>query len=245
MNTVRAVVVAVAGVMTVSAFAGPKIEFDTKAFKCGEVVQGKVDKLDAVFIVKNTGNAALTMKSVRPSCGCTVVKYDTTIQPGKSAKIEASVHIKGYRPGNISKSVTVTSNAANDSVAHLTIEATIIAEIEVSEGNLMLGGDDTSSFRKITLSSRMKGLKVSEVFFRANENSGQKTPEWKKELPMPFKYTFTPSDSVRPNGYHTFTLTLSVPKFEEGENGNLIVKTNHPAQPEISIMTSIIRTAEK
>jgi hypothetical protein len=36
-----------------------------------------------------------------------------------------------------------------------------------------------------------------------------------------------------------------VPKFEAGENGNLIIKTNHPGKPEVSISTNIIKTAEK
>jgi hypothetical protein len=195
MSAVRSCSLVLASVLVSSLSAAPKIDFDTKVFKCGEVIEGKVDKINAVFNVKNTGNAVLTLKSVRPGCGCTVVKYDTNIQPGKSAKIESSVNIGGYRPGPISKSITVTSNAPNDSVARLSIEATVVPEIDVSERNITLGGDDTASYRTLELSSKMKDLKVSEVFFRQNDGSGQNAPEWKKELPLPFKYTWTPLDS--------------------------------------------------
>jgi hypothetical protein len=247
MDSIRSGALVLISVMASSVFAGPKIEFDTKTFKCGEVTEGAVEKLDAVFNVRNTGNAVLTIKNVRPGCGCTVVKYDTTIQPGKTAKIEAGVNIKGYRPGNISKPITVTSNAANDSIVKLSIEATIVAEIEVSENFLTLGGDDTASVKTVTLASRKKNLEISGVFFRGDENPNRAAPEWKNELPLPFKYTWTPGDSARSDGYYPFTLKITIQKFAAREDGNLIVKTNHPGKQELSIRTVILptQTAEK
>jgi hypothetical protein len=243
MGAFRSGVLVMASVLVSTVLAGPKIEFDTKNFKCGEVIEGQADKIDAVFNIRNTGNAVLTIKNVRPGCGCTVVKYDTTIKPGKTAKIEASVNIKGYRPGSISKPVTVTSNATNDSVVRLNIEATIVAEIEVSESFLTLGGDDTAATRTIGLASKMEDLKVSEVFFRSGENSGSNVQEWKNDLPLLFKFTWTPADTVRPDGYKKFNLKISVPEFKAEENGTLIIKTSHPGKPEISIRTHIVPTA--
>lgn len=242
MMSTRFAAALIVSVLASSLYAGPKIVFDTKTFKCGEVIEGKVEKLNAVFNIKNTGNAVLKLTNVRPGCGCTVVKYDTTVMPGKTAKIEADVNIKGYHPSTISKSVTVTSNAESDSVVRLSIEATIVAVIEVPEVNLMLGGDDTAASKTIRLASKMKDLRVSEVFFRADENQNQNALEWKKELPLMFKYTLTASDSVRPDGFYQFALNISVPRFSAGENGNLIIKTNHPDKPEISIRTGILQT---
>jgi hypothetical protein len=246
MAAVRSCTLMMVLILASALFAGPKIEFDTKVFKCGEVSEGKADKLNAVFNVKNIGDSDLKLTSVRPGCGCTVVKFDSLIKPGKSAKIEAAVNIANYRPGPITKSITVNSNAANEGTAHLTIEAKVIAEIEVvSGGSLTLGGDDTSTSKTIRLASKMKDLKASEVFFMAYENQNQAAPEWKKQLPLPFKYTWTPSDSTRPDGYYLFTLKISLPKFGGGENGNLIVKTNHPGKPEVSIGTVITQTVGK
>ena len=92
----------------------PQIEFDSKTYNCGTVIEGKIEKITAVFVVKNTGDAVLKLESVRPSCGCTVVKFDSLIQPGKSTKIESVVNIQGQRSGQLSKSITVTSNAENE-----------------------------------------------------------------------------------------------------------------------------------
>jgi len=226
-----------------SLFAGPKIEFDTKTFKCSEVFEGKTDKLNAVFNVKNTGNADLKLTNVRPGCGCTVVKFDSLIKPGKSAKIEAAVNIANYRPGAISKSISVTSNAENEPTARLEIQASVMAIIDVSETNLTLGGDDTAKSKTVVLASRMKDLKATEVSFRTPENKSQKMPEWQSEIPLMFKHTWTPTDSVRPDGYRVYKLSFSVPRFEAPENGELVIKTNHPDKPEVSINTAIIRTA--
>lgn len=247
MHSARSAVPVLMAVMVSSVLAGPKIEFDTKTFKCGEVIEGTTEKVDAVFTVKNTGNAVLTIKNVRPGCGCTVVKYDSTIQPGKTAKIEAGVNIRGYRAGTISKPVTVTSNAENDPVVRLSIEATIKAEIEVPESHLTFGGDDTASVKIVTLASRKKDLQISEVFFRGDGNPNRADPEWKKDLPLPFKYDWIPGDSARPDGYYPFTLKIAMQKFAAREDGNLIIKTNNPGKPEISIRTVIIQTqtAEK
>lgn len=247
MTVIRTAAMIIISAFILSLSAAPRIEFDTKTFKCGDVIEGQVDKLTAVFNIKNTGNSLLTLKTVRPGCGCTVVKYDTTIKPGKTAKIEAGVNIKGYRPGAISKSISVTSDATNDSLARLSIEATIVAVIEISESNLTLGGDDTASSKAVKMASKKKDLNVSEVFFRSNEDANQNAPEWRKDLPLPFKYTWTPADSVRPDGFYPYTLNISMQKFTARENGNLIIKTNHPDKPEVSIQTGLIptQTAEK
>jgi len=242
MVSARSASVLIVSVLASSLYAGPKIDFDTKTFNCGDVIEGKVERLNAVFNVKNTGSADLKLTNVRPGCGCTVVRYDTLIKPGKTAKIEADVNIKGYHAGSISKAVTVTSNAENDSVARLSIEATIISVIDVPEPNLTLGGDDTATIKTVKLASKKKDLRVSEVFFRSDDAENPNTLEWKKGLPLPFKYTWTAADSARPDGFYPFSLNISVPKFSSRENGNLIIKTNHPDKPEVSIRTGLIPT---
>jgi hypothetical protein len=143
--------------LVTSVFAGPKIEFDTKTFDCGSVTEGKTDKLDATFIVKNTGDTVLKLESVKPGCGCTVVKYDSLIEPGTSAKIEAQVRIKGYSSGPLSKGITVTSNAQNEQTVRLTIKASIKALVGISESFIDLATPDTSALKKIFLTSLLHG----------------------------------------------------------------------------------------
>jgi hypothetical protein len=42
-----------------SLLAAPKIEFSTKTFQCGTVFEGKTEKLNAVFVVKNSGDLVI------------------------------------------------------------------------------------------------------------------------------------------------------------------------------------------
>ena len=220
-------------------FSGPKIQFDVKSFKCGTVIEGKTDKLNAVFKVKNTGNAVLKFESVRPGCGCTVVKYDTTVLPGKTSRIEAQVNIKGYGASEISKYITVTSNAENEPSVRLTIDATIQAVIDVSDGYLNLGDTDRKSPKSIYLSTKKTDLQVSDVSFRANEN-GETSP-WQANLVLPLKHAFVPTDSIRANGYHVYKLDIYCPLVDKTESGVFTIKTNHPDKAEISVPGMINR----
>ena len=187
-------------------FAGPKIEFDAKTFNCGNVIEGKTDKLEAVFIVKNTGDSLLKLENVKPGCGCTVVKYDTLIQPGKTSKIESQVNIKGHSSGPISKYITVTSNAKNEPSIRLTIEATVVSVIDISESSLSLTSLNTKSSKTIYFSSKMADLKISDVSFKSDADPG--TPEWQAGLLLAIKHEWQPTDSVRSDGYHVFKLAV-------------------------------------
>lgn len=227
-----------------SLLAGPKIEFDTKSFQCGNVAEGKVDKIQAVFHVKNTGDALLILKEVRPGCGCTVVKWDSTVQPGKTAKIEASVNIKGYHSGAYTKSVTVRSNAVNDSTEHLSILVTIESIIDVSQTYLTYKKSDAAGQGKIvTFASKKRDLKVKEVIYEPNKYSlpgpAAEVAEKLKKLRQPVKFTWVKTDSVRANGYSVFHLTLPSPKFDSTGNGEFIITTNHPDKPEIKIAVNL------
>src|SRR5271157_5081066 len=113
-------------------FASPKIVIDKTSFQCGPVIEGKTEKLHAQFIVKNSGDAVLKINA-RPGCGCTVVKYDSIIAPGKTSIIKSEVNIKGYHSGPITKAITVTSNDTTKSSIRLEIQATVQGIIDVSE----------------------------------------------------------------------------------------------------------------
>jgi hypothetical protein len=222
-----------------SLWAGPKIEFDTKTFNCGDIVDGKADKINAVFNVKNTGNVPLKLENVRPGCGCTVVKYDTMILPGKTAKIEAAVNISNYHSGVISKYITVTSNAENDSNVRLTIEATVMAVVEVSETNLTFDGSDTTKSKTVVLTSKKADLKVTDVVFRPFKKPD--TPEWRADLTMSLKRTWTATDSTRANGYRVFKLVLYPYLVDNTITGETVITTNHPDKKEIIIQTTLTK----
>jgi hypothetical protein len=218
--------------------AGPQIQFDTKAFQCGTVIEGKVEKLKAVFIVKNTGDSILKLQNVRPGCGCTVVKYDSVVSMGKSVKIEAEVNIKPYHSGKISKGITVSSNAVNEPTASLLIEATIESVIEVSTSYVDFDETKGNSSHEIALFSKKADLKVIDVSFVV-ENAG--TTNWQSAIPLVLKYKWALTDSVRSDGNRIFKLGLVPPVVDKSISGELVIKTNHPEKPEIKLKATIRR----
>jgi len=84
------------------------IKFVATEHDFGQVQEG--EKVTHVFEVLNTGKADLLLQSVKPSCGCTMPKYDKKpIRPGKTGTIEVVFNTKG-RPGKQRKTVTVVTN---------------------------------------------------------------------------------------------------------------------------------------
>lgn len=225
-------------VLTAALFAEPRIEFDRHAFSCGTVIEGKDEILKANFIVTNNGDEILKITRVRPGCGCTVVKFDSLIAPGKSSKIESSVNIKGYRSGPISKLITVTSNAKNEPIARLTIEAKIEGAIEISQTHVTFNGKETEVPHTIFIFSRKKDLKITDASFVQNNDE---IPEWQARTPLPLKCTWTPTDSVRPDGYRVFKATIFAPSLNQSVSGEITITTNHPEQREIKLIASILK----
>jgi hypothetical protein len=213
-----------------------KIEFDKTTFDCGTVVDGSKEKLYASFIATNIGNAPLKIENVRPSCYCTVVNFDTLVMPGKSSKIEAVVTITSYHSGSISKPITVTSNAVNTPVKQLVIKANIQPVIDVSEQLLNLDGSKPGTVHVIFLSSAKKDLRIESVDFNRNKKEGAL---WKEQIPLSIKYSWTPLDSIRSDGYRVFKLHLIVPAAPEELRGVLAIQTNHPDKQELIVQCII------
>lgn len=83
---------------------GPTIEFEKETFIVKPI---NSDTLQVRFIVKNTGGQNLEIYSVKPSCGCTVVDFNSVIEPGK----QDIIWVKIANPSPpFSKSVLVNSN---------------------------------------------------------------------------------------------------------------------------------------
>lgn len=67
------------------------------------------------FTFTNKMKTSLVISNVRPSCGCTVVKWSKEpIPPGKTGIIKINYNTK--IPGTFLKTITVTSNAKNATV---------------------------------------------------------------------------------------------------------------------------------
>jgi hypothetical protein len=231
---------ALAAIVSLSAFsllsAAPLIEVTPTTFKCEPVPEG-TPKVKASFTVKNTGDSLLRIANVRPGCGCTVARWDSLIEPGKSALISAEVNVKTYHSGQINKSMTVTSNAKNSSSLQLIIAITLNAYVECSTDNISFTNDLTQS-QTVMLSSKMKELKVLGVSFEYQEQPKAPGQEWQKKPPEDLKFKYTPLDSTRSDGFKVFKLEIFTPHNIKNENGTINVKLNHPEKENLTIYAS-------
>jgi len=87
-----------------------KIEFAETEHDFGTIKQG--EKVNHVFVFKNTGENPLMVTQVQPSCGCTVPEWTKEpVAPGAEGKVEVMFNSEG-RSGAQHKSVTVVSNTS-------------------------------------------------------------------------------------------------------------------------------------
>lgn len=127
-------VVALATMMVVAAttFAqadgSPSMVVPSKIVDAGKVSQGVT--VDAVFDLVNEGDATLTVKAVRPTCGCTVADFDKEIAPGATGKIKAKLDTKDFA-GPISKSILVMTDDPQNPTVTLVIKADIRPFVEI------------------------------------------------------------------------------------------------------------------
>lgn len=83
-------------------------KFDETSYDWGTIPEG--DKMTHVFKFKNTGTNDMIISDAHGSCGCTVPEWPKEpIKPGKTSQIKVIFDSKG-KPGDQSKSVTVTAN---------------------------------------------------------------------------------------------------------------------------------------
>ena len=88
----------------------PAFKFKAETQDFGKIKEGV--QATHEFEFTNTGKGPLIISNVAASCGCTTPDWTREpIPPGKTGKIKAVYNSQG-RPGQFTKQVTVTSNAA-------------------------------------------------------------------------------------------------------------------------------------
>ena len=113
------VVFAVAGVFASQA---QEISFEKEIHDFGTFEQHGDGNYEFKFT--NTGDAPLIISNSKGSCGCTVPTWPKEpIAPGATGSIKVKYDTK--RPGPISKSVTITSNAVNSATKVLRIKGEV------------------------------------------------------------------------------------------------------------------------
>ena len=104
----------------------PEITFDKLVHDYGTIFEG--DPGECEFTFKNTGKEPLVLSNVSSSCGCTVPSWPKDpIMPGKSSTIKVKYNT---RVGGINKSITVLSNAGENSRVELRIKGNVVKKVE-------------------------------------------------------------------------------------------------------------------
>lgn len=92
----------------------PKLKWDNLN-KQARSEPGQFD-VPFTFKVSNPTSSAITIKSVRTSCGCTVAKLPKTpwvLEPGEEGEMAVNVNVRG-KSGNVTKTVTVLTSSSID-----------------------------------------------------------------------------------------------------------------------------------
>lgn len=110
---------------TVAKVQGAGLVFQNEVLDYGTITRGSDGKREFTFT--NNGNVPLIITNAQGSCGCTVPSIPREpIMPGKNGSIGVSYDTN--RVGSFTKTVTITSNAAELPTKVLTIKGTVTPE---------------------------------------------------------------------------------------------------------------------
>lgn len=114
-----------------AASAKPKAVVQELVKDLGVVPKG--DHVTAIFTIKNEGTADLVIHEVRPSCGCTVTKFDQVIAPGASGTVTADLDTANLVGADV-KTVTVFTNDPDNAQISLTVKSDVKPYLNASPG---------------------------------------------------------------------------------------------------------------
>lgn len=117
------------GVILLGAFTNTESEtgkaemsWDNTTIDLGNIPRNEPAEVEFAFT--NSGEEALVINNVRPSCGCTVADYPhTPIAPGETATVKATYNARSV--GAFRKTVTVTANSEQGTYV-LTLKGVVI-----------------------------------------------------------------------------------------------------------------------
>lgn len=101
----------------------PKFKFEHELWDFGKINEG--EEVKHVYRFTNVGNEDMVISKVTATCGCTIPRWNREpIPPGGEGEIEVKFNSKN-KPGNQSKSVTITANTVPPTTM-LHFKATVI-----------------------------------------------------------------------------------------------------------------------
>ncbi len=115
----------------------PRMICETPEFDFGQAAGDAV--IEHVFELRNTGDAQLLIKAIRPDCGCTSIKADNLeAPPGGIVQIHVRLSLKGLT-GRVRKRLIVESNDPLKPLFTLTLTGTAVPGVELRPERISLG----------------------------------------------------------------------------------------------------------
>ena len=207
--------------------AAPSAVVPEPIYDVGTVYKG--EDVTHSFSIRNGGDTPLHLVEVQSSCGCTVIKYDEVIEPGSSGRVEATLDTSNLS-GPIAKSVAVLTNDSTNPKLNLVVKANVKVRVmaEPTYARFMSVYGQGEQHTTIAVSSKeMQDFRVEEV-----------------RSPYPFlkaEYQRQPSELGNESGSSDawlIDLTLASQPPVGPLADFVIVRTNHPAMPELKIPVS-------
>jgi hypothetical protein len=188
----------------------------------GIVGRGQVVRHD--FEIRNTGGEVLYLREVRTACGCTVVSFDEQIAPGGSGRVTAEVATEAFR-GAISKDVTVLTSDPVNPMLTLTVRAQVQPWVDALPGY----------FRFVHVQGE-PDLVATQTLWSADQPdftvTGVQSPQ--KHLAVSFRPAAEQERDAEGKGRQWVVVgTLSGDAPSGPLQGDVVVRTNHPQQPEL------------
>jgi hypothetical protein len=217
---------------TFAVFSQGKFQFETNSHDFGSVVEG--DLATHVFKFTNVGNAPIVMTNVRASCGCTTPEWSKApVLPGKEGIIKAVYNSKG-RPGNFTKSITITSNASQP-VKSLKISGVVSQDpnrlaANESKKAFSLVGADKPEFSLVDKEYKFGTLQVGQKITKSFKytNTGKADLELKNAYSKCRCTTFKSSkNTLKPGETADLEITF-IPKKATEAGEKIYISTNAP-----------------
>lgn len=210
-----------------AAWAQPIAVAPEPAVDLGEIVKG--DLVWHEFEIRNEGDAALLIESVRSSCGCTVADYDEVIAPGETGLIRALLNTRSLN-GPVDTAIRVaTSDPAQPEIT-LALDAKVRAFLGALPGEARWNTVETETEGTIgiTLWALDKQLfEVSEVAVDYPDISGRVRPAAEDER-------FSGNDGPQ----WRVELTLGTDPPIGAIAGYAEIRTTHPKQKKVHVPVS-------
>ncbi|GAX60537.1 dihydrodipicolinate synthase/N-acetylneuraminate lyase [Candidatus Scalindua japonica] len=201
---------------TTSIIQRPTIFFRNPDFNFGQIYTGQ--KVEHIYKFENRGEDILEIKKVKASCGCTaVVLSDNTIPSGGTGEIKTTFS-SGSLIGNITKSITVSSNDPGTPKYRLTISGEIIKDLIINPEHIDFGSvsKDEEAIKTVTIKSQ------TEHDFKINKIT-------------PSKPFINASITEVKNGEYVIKVTLKYRPEIGRISGGIHLETNSKIQKKVNI----------